>query len=205
MNGGKCIHLSDHEIYWYVLFVQTGSEERLIKRLKESLNCEDFIPFVPKKTCVFRRQGKKSLFQKTCFPGYVFIESSKQVLEFTKHVYPITKKLEEAYRFLSYGDYCDIAMHEEERIALSKIFGNDYCIDISFGFQEGDSIRIETGSLTGYESKIIKINKGRREAIIALRMFGNIIPVSVGFEIIEKMTARHFCSKSLPRGFAKEY
>jgi transcriptional antiterminator NusG len=155
--------MSEEEIYWYVLFAQTGAEERLVERLKIMLNGEGYLPFVPQKTCVFRRQGKKSLFQKICFPGYVFFESDKPAEQFIKYTYPIIYEHKEAYRFLCYGDKQDIAMREEERIILSRVFGADKYIDISKGFKEGDSVKVISGALVGNEGMIQRINKGRQE------------------------------------------
>jgi transcriptional antiterminator NusG len=177
----------ENKVYWYVLFVQIGAEERLAEKLKERLG-EKHFPFVPVKTCVFRRQGKKSLFQKPMFPGYLFIESNKPALDFMRYIFPIVYKQKEAYRFLCYGDKCDIAMRDEERIALSRILGNERKIDISIGFREGDSVRVISGPLKNNESKIVKINKNRNEAVISVPMLNDMIPVSVGIEFIEKIT-----------------
>ena len=177
----------DNEIFWYILFVRTGAEERLVERLKDKLGGESYLPFIPQKTCVFRRQGQKSLFQKICFPGYVFIESDKPAKEFAEQALPVVYGIKDAYRFLCYGDRYDIAMLEEERAALSRVLGNDHCIDISKGFKEGDYIKVISGSLMGQESLILRINKGRQEAVIVVEMFGTVVPVSVGLEIIEKI------------------
>lgn len=176
------------KIFWYVLFVRTNAEDRLVEKLRQKLD-EDFRPFVLKKTCVFRRQGEKSLFQKICFPGYVFIESAQPPEKFIEYALPIVHKLKDAYRFLCYGDGDEnnIAMQEEERVALSSIFGADYCINISTGFKEGDAIKIVSGALVGKESTILKINKNRSQATIAIGMFGTIVPATVGIELIEKV------------------
>ena len=174
------------KVYWYVLLVRTGAEERLLEKLKRRLGGR-CVPFVPMKTCVFRRQGKKSLFQKPIFPGYLFIESDKPVLEFRWYIFHVVYREKEAYRFLYYGEREDIAMREEERIALSKLLGNERKLDISVGFKEGDSVRIISGPLAGNESKIVRVNKSRNEAVVSVRMFNDVVPVSVGIEFMEKI------------------
>jgi len=184
-KGRRCAML-DNKIYWYVLFVRTGAEERVAERLKRNPACSSFRPFVPQKTCVFRRQGQKSLFQKICFPGYVFIETELPAAEFISQAFPVVYKLREVYRFLNYGNESDIAMRDEERIVLSQVFGKESCIEISMGFKEGDSIRVISGALEGKESKILRINNNRHEAVIEINMFATATLVSVGIEIIEK-------------------
>ena len=48
----------------------------------------------------------------------------------------------------------------------------EYCMDASVGFMEGDFVKVISGALEGIESKIIKINKQKRTAIIEADMFG---------------------------------
>src|SRR5262245_48194000 len=117
--------MTDTDVYWYVLFVRTGAEDKVAERMMiqfSSINCRTF---VPRKTCIFRRQGRKSNFNKICFPSYVFIESDKPPEEFIQYAFPITYHLSEAYRFLNYGERFDIAMRGEERDSLSRILGSN--------------------------------------------------------------------------------
>jgi transcriptional antiterminator NusG len=176
--------MTNNDVYWYVLFSRTGAEEKLVDILREITADRGCFPFVPKKTCVFRRQGQKSFFQKVCFPGYVFIESDKSAEDFISSFFPVVHKINHAYRFLSYGQRYDIAMREDERIALCSLLGKNHCMDISIGFKEGDSIRIVSGALAGSESRILRINKNRKEAIVSIEMFGSKVEVSVGLDII---------------------
>jgi len=177
----------DEKIHWYVIFVRAGTEERVAMRLNKELGSHGFLPFVPKKTCVFRRQGKKSLFEKICFPGYVFIESDKPPAEFLNYFFLNIRKIKEVYRLLDYGDKIDIAMRNDERMALGRVLGSDKRIDISKGLKEGDNIKITSGALAGNEGMIQRINKVKQEAVIGVSMFSTMISVSVGFEVIENI------------------
>lgn len=76
---------------------------------------------------------------------------------------------------------------QRERYMHPEIFVESYCINISKGFRKGDSIKIISGSLTGYESKIIRINRNRRIAVVALDILGKIVETSIGLEIIGKI------------------
>ncbi|MCL2717823.1 MAG: antiterminator LoaP [Lachnospiraceae bacterium] len=179
--------MSVDNLYWYVLFVRTGAEERVVKHLTNELGSDSYLPFVPQKTCIFRRQGKKSLFQKICFPGYVFIESDKSAGELLQYTYPAISKMKDSYRFLCYGDKINVAMRAEERIILNRILGADKRIDISRGFNLGDTVKVISGALVSNEGMILRINKNQNEAVIRISMFGTVISVSVGLEIIEQL------------------
>ncbi|MDR2546982.1 MAG: antiterminator LoaP [Lachnospiraceae bacterium] len=176
-----------NELYWYILFVRTGDEECIVKRLVRDLEDKDCLPFVPKKTRILRRQGKKTLIYKTCFPGYVFIESHQSSLDFIKNISPIIRNIKNAYRFLSYGDKDDIAMHEEERVFFSNLINDEHCIDVSHGYKEGDSIRVTSGPLVGRESFIVKTNKRRNEATIETSLFGTKTQVTLEMSVIERI------------------
>ena len=64
---------------------------------------------------------------------------------------------------------------------------NDRCIDISKGFQVGNSVKVILGSQMEQESIIQRINKGKQEVVISVAMFGTAVPVSVGLGVIEKI------------------
>lgn len=185
--------MPNDNLYWYVLFVRTGCEEKLVAALKASFDKSVAIPFTPTKTGVFRRAGKKSLFQKICFPGYIFIESTLPPLALAKYSFVILNRQKDIYRFLSYEGRFDTAMRESEREALSKLLGKERSIDISMGLREGDCVKIISGPLLGLESRIVKIDKNRQNAVIIINMFGDELEMSVGLSIIEKTCSKiHF-------------
>ncbi|BCJ96192.1 transcription termination/antitermination protein NusG [Anaerocolumna cellulosilytica] len=172
---------------WYILYVRTGCEEKIQKILQKRLNNEYFLPFIPMKKVVFKQKGITYIEKKSCFPGYVFIQSKYEENEFIKLVFPIMQCIEDVYLFLHYENKYDIRLREEERVYLNKIMGSDYCIEHSVGYIEGDKIRVVSGVLMGMESKIKKINRHKREAIIEVFMMGDNRRLSVALEVLEKI------------------
>jgi transcriptional antiterminator NusG len=78
-------------------------------------------------------------------------------------------------------------MRENERTALKKFLGNDFVIDISKGYKEGDFVRVTSGPLIGNESRILRLNRNRQNAVLELNLFGSTVEVSVGLELVEKV------------------
>jgi len=178
--------MEDSKVNWYVLFARTGTEERLAEQLNYEFTDEIGISFIPKKIAIYRRKGVKSRFEQKCFPGYVFIESAKPLEEILNRMTPIVYRQKNAYKFLHYGENKnDIAMHEEERIALSALFNAERIIDISKGYKEGDTVKIVSGALVNREGIIQRVNVSRKEVVIAVYMFGAITSLTVGLEMIE--------------------
>lgn len=178
--------MADKQINWYVLYARTGAEEKLVEQLKNEFDKDHYLPFIPKKTVIYRRKGVNKEFQQICFPGYVFLESDKPSEEVINDSKNIIYKLKNAYRFLSYGDKSDITMREDERLALSKLFGPECSIDISKGFKEGDKAKIISGALFDFEGTIKRINTSQKQAVIGVWMFGTVTDVIVGLEIVYK-------------------
>ena len=177
---------SGEKVCWYVLFANTGSEDRLVELLNKNLDSKIIRSFVPKAEHVFRRKGIKSRFKKICFPGYVFIESALPLEIFLACTFPVIYKLKDAYKFLNYGKKTDIAMRDEERISLSNFLGDDKLVEISIGYREGDSVKVISGPLVGNEGTILRVKRNRNEADIMVKMFCDMVPATVGFELIEK-------------------
>ena len=174
--------------YCYVLFVRGGDEEKVCRILVRKLGDEFFLPFVPRKTMVYRRQDKFFKVPRLCFPGYVFIQSDFPPMVFLKYTFPHLYPLKEVYRFLYYGsDRFDIALKEHERVELLRIFGDEFTIPCVIGVMVGERIHIISGPFVGIEGTIKKIIPRKREVVVELPIFGNNNQARLGLDIVEKV------------------
>ncbi|MEH2955939.1 antiterminator LoaP [Candidatus Merdisoma sp. JLR.KK011] len=166
---------------WYVIQVRTGTEREIIRQ------CQTVIPketleksFLPCFEEMKRYQGAWHKEQKLLFPGYVFLISGdpEQLYRSLKPVIGLTK-------LLKTGDQI-ISLTEPEIQFLLRFGGTEQLVKMSTGFVEQDQIIILDGPLKGMEGYIKKIDRHRREASLELPMFGRILDVKVGLEIIGK-------------------
>jgi len=176
---------------WVILFVRTGLEEKIVRVLKERLNAGEYLPFLPTKETPRRSRGIICKECKLLFPSYVFI---KTVIEADL----IAEKLKSAlvgivcrkniYSILHYGDdEKDVVMREQERLHWERLFDSNFCITGSLGFIEGDVIRITSGALVGMESRIKRINRHKREAVVEMEIMGAVRQVMVMLEVAVKV------------------
>jgi len=121
------------------------------------------------------------------FPSYVFVESQLSSSEFIQQSRKIILSSKDVIRLLSYGDYDEIAIREDERVSLLKLCNMNNCVESSIGIIEGDMIFIKEGPLMGRESIIKKIDRHKRQAIICLDFMGAIRQISVALQIAEKI------------------
>ena len=175
---------------WIVLFVRTGSEHALKILLSEKLIKEEFTPFLPIRESLYRRNGICQKIEKILFPGYIFLKTTLKAEVVINEMWLNLKdtiKDKNIYSILNYGkNKNDIIMKEHERISWENLLDSNGCIAGSIGLIEGDSVQIIDGPLIGMESKIKKINRHKREAIVEVEMMGHIKEVKLYLEVIEK-------------------
>lgn len=174
-------------MYWYVLFVRTGREYMAEQFLKNRLDTNLFMPFIPMLETLFKISGQIRKEIRPLFPGYIFVESAIPSIEFMKKMSRVISTRKEVIRILRYGDSNEIALREDEKNMLLSLCNDDYCIESSRGIMVGDRVYIKEGSLMGKESIIRKINRHKKRAIIEMNFMGDIRQVSVALEIVEKI------------------
>lgn len=172
---------------FYVLFVKTGKEECIKELLERRLDLNKHLPFLPSKINWFVKKSVKNKQNQICFPGYIFIESNCDAVEFLMDVSQLIKRISDAYYFLYYENKSQIMMKKEEQLSLRKLLGVNHCIEESIGFIEGDKIKITSGVLIGHESSIKKINRHTREALLEINIMGDTRQIKVALEIVKKI------------------
>lgn len=170
---------------WYVLFVQTGKEYKVEKFLTKCLDSNVFSPFVPMHEKLYKISGTIRKEVKPLFPGYVFIESEIPDQDFIKYIRNMIFASSDIISMLKYSN-TEIAMRASEMFMLISLSNADHCIKSSSGVIEGDRINIIDGPLKGWESKVRKINRHKRQVWIEIEFMGDIRLVCVALEVVKK-------------------
>jgi len=170
---------------WVILFVKTGSEEKLKPMLAEKLDTNGFLSFVPIKETPYRSKGVIHKTRKPLFPGYIFVQTEVESELIAKKLKTALKGTKDIYSLLHYGnDENDVAVRESERLFWERLFDADFCIPGSVGFIEGDKIEVTSGALMGLEGQIKRINRHKREAVVEMNMMGAKREVTLMLEIV---------------------
>ncbi len=151
----------------YCIMVKTGSEEKFKDAAAQKLaQCGDGSKFYFFKKPMQARSG--STFIEPLFPGYIFMETEK--LERT--TIEALKGINGFYHFLF------------DNAKPQKLNGNDLTYYSSFRsisevlgisrarFDENQRIKIVEGPLTGFEGKIIRVNRRCKRVTVEIELFG---------------------------------
>lgn len=180
--------------YWYVLYVKTGSENRVVqdisrfavKRGREG----DVEPFCPESEFYYRskedRRLGKTYRKRPLFPGYVFVETTMTSPEFLREFGTYARGADDVIRILRNGNSEYVALSDDERRRLEFLLRGKRCFEHSIGVIVGDKVIVHDGPLKDLEGAITRINRHNRTAEIELEMFGGTVKARVALEIIEK-------------------
>ena len=166
---------------WYVMQVRTGTEESICRQCRNIIGSEVlercFIPYYEEKK---RYEGKWHTQEKILFPGYVFMITDKieELSLWLRQVIGLTKLLGTGKEI--------VPLTSDEEHWLLKIGGRKQKVEISEGIIGAGTLRITDGPLTGMEESIKRIDWHKRKAYLEVEMFGRVVEVQVGLEVVEK-------------------
>lgn len=169
----------------YVLFVLGKSENRIKEYINKHTFHEAIVPVVVK---LLKRKATVIREEKILFPGYVFVRSELQTQTFKAYAQQNLYNLPGFIKILSYKESELDALSLDEIRFLQPFFKNKGEFEFSIGFIEDDQVVITSGPLVGLESKIININRHKKQARLQVTLFNEIKEINVSLEILSKLT-----------------
>lgn len=177
--------------YWYVFYVRTGKENRVVQDIARFADTKGFTaeviePFCPQTETYYRAgiDGKRYR-KRPLFPSYVFVETQLDQKAFLAEFGSFVYSSQDIIRLLSSGKD-NIVLPDNERMRLEFLLRGKRYVERSVGFISGDRVTITGGALMGCEGMITYINRHNRYAEIELDMFGGKTKARVALEIVEK-------------------
>lgn len=181
--------------WWYVLFVKTGTEYKVVTDMQRTLNSSisiyEFDCFCLESERFFRSKKQRILGnvykKRPLFPGYVFIETNMPAKDFLIAYSNVIYNATDIIKLLHSGDYTNIALPTFERQQLEFLYRGKRILEHSVGYKEGDKVVIKYGALVEREGSIRYINRHNREAQVEFELFGKKISARVALELITKI------------------
>ena len=167
---------------WYAVQVRAGKEhivaELCRKQIGNDILKECFVPMYERKR---RYEGMWHKEELRLFPGYIFMVT-EQIHELFKNL----KEIPELTKILGVGNEF-VPLKDSEVKFLRETGGDKYLLKVSEGYITGKQVIITSGPMTKLVGEIKFIDRHKRMAIIQTEMFGRIMDIRLGLEIVTKV------------------
>lgn len=177
--------MNDHR--WYVLQVQSGYENHVVKELQRRVNAEDKQNeiekiLVPVEQVVEMARGKKREIDRKFFPGYVLIkmamnDSLWHLIKKVPRVIGFVGGKSEKPHHISEKEAEDIMQRIQEGISKPKP---------KVLFEPGEVIRVIDGPFADFNGVVEGVNYDKNKLSVAVLIFGRSTPVELDFSQVEK-------------------
>lgn len=170
------------DAHWFIVQVFRGYEEKILQRSQIK---EDFKVFYPKRKKVKAIKGENTIEVQALFPGYLFVETKRDAQSFFHFYKDVLSPLEGCVKILKHKENIEV-LWPEEKIWIQSLLNEENVLENSKGLKVDDKVIITDGPLVGLESRILKIDRHKRIAILNFNLLGNLQEIEVGLEVISK-------------------
>ncbi len=161
---------------WYVLYVRSRHEKKVEDLLKEN-HLESFLPMV---TTVRKWSDRRKIIEVPLFPSYVFVKINSS-MDFHKAL-----SMNGACTFIKFGNEF-ARVTEEEILKIKLCIGSDELTDIKTSsklFKVGETRMINSGSLSGIECEVLKVNNTNKIVVRINSLQQNIIASIPSYNLV---------------------
>ncbi|HUW40678.1 MAG TPA: antiterminator LoaP [Rectinemataceae bacterium] len=170
----------------YAIHVLTGNEDDYIKKLRPLLGGKRL--FAPKRMLAIRRHGATRKRLAPIFPGYVFLECEDLIADLD--TYWAARRTAGFIRFLRDNSSPQPLSDRDRDLLLHFMSFGEYADTSKVSFDEHDKIVVLDGPLKGLEGMIVKVDRRRGRAKVALSLYDTGRLIDFGFEAVERITGR---------------
>ncbi|MFK7756873.1 MAG: transcription termination/antitermination protein NusG [Flavobacteriales bacterium] len=181
--------MSDLNFKWYVVRSISGKEKKVKEALESEINAlglKDYVQqiLIPTEKVYQIRNGKKTIKEKSLFPGYILMEAA--LIGELPHV---VKNMTNVIGFLGAkkgGDPVPLRQSEVNTILgkVDEIAENDS--ELSVPFIVGETVKVIDGPFNNFNGVIEEINQEKRKLKVMVKIFGRKTPLELGYMQVEK-------------------
>jgi len=171
---------------WYALQVYSGSElsvKKAIENLKRELHLEDKIGeiIVPTEEVIEVKNGKKKIFERSIYPGYVFLEA-----DLDTELWHKIQSLPKVGRFIGESKKPTPLKKEDIELILEKA-KTKTAPKPKVSFEEGEIVRINEGPFANFTGEVEDFDYEKGMLKLNVTIFGRSTPVEIHYTKVEKI------------------
>lgn len=154
---------------YYILFCQTIKTEKVCKRLNEKEELFAYIPRMEK----YIRSLDKIVDDIVMFPGYLFVESELDQLDFNTLLLKLDGKRDGIIKELRKVGVSSLR-HDEIKL-LDQLLDDKKILRMSVGYKKNNKTVVLDGPLTSFQDNIVDVDVKDRLAILNISVLNRNI------------------------------
>ena len=179
--------VSDPNLRWYVVRVQSGREESVKDGLLRRVNAAGLQTkitnvIVPTEKVTEIRSGRKTVREKKLYPGYIMIQMLQD-----KDAWFLVRETPGIGDFLGLKEPIPMAEHEVNKMLVEQTGAEEEKPRIKIDFQKGDTVRVKEGAFENFDGIVEEINAQKGLVGITITIFGRATRVDLEYWQIEKI------------------
>ncbi|MCX6198543.1 MAG: transcription termination/antitermination protein NusG [Bacteroidetes bacterium] len=170
---------------WYVVRVISGQERKIREHVLLEVNRSKWDKIVlnilvPTEKIYTIKAGKKTIKEKTLFPGYVYmeVEDKKMSQEMWSHVRQVHGVLG-FLGTLSHAEVFKLLGKADEMLEAGETIAEPFIMN--------EDVKIVDGPFNDFIGTIEEINNEKKKLKVVVKIFGRKTPVEVSFMQVEKI------------------
>ncbi len=166
---------------YYAIQVKTGTESKYLRLAGPRFSGGEERLLWPRRKLRIRRRGRYRDVEASIFPGYIFLETDK----LSASTYWILRRTNEFLQFLPGNRRIEPLGGPDEALLRHFLSFGEVLEKSKVYFDENKRIRVLQGALKGLEGRIVKVDRRKRRAKVALALYENSFLIDFGFDVLE--------------------
>jgi transcriptional antiterminator NusG len=167
---------------FFVIQVRTGREQEYLQRAREVLSAPGQAIRWPRRNLRVRKGGLWRDRVAPIFPGYLFLQADGVPPE----LYWRMRRLSGFLRFLKDNQHIEPLGPRDREILVHFLSYGEIVDRSKVVFDENRRIRVISGPLKSLEGRIVKVDRRKGRARVALELYEDAFLIDFGFDCLEE-------------------
>ena len=186
-NEQKIVEKKTNSARWYVVYVHSGCEKAVVKRLEEKIkkfHAEDSFEeiLIPTQEATEIKNGKKVSVEKKFFPGYVLIR-----MVMNDDTWHMVRDIPLVSGFLGSRTKPSPVTEKDADALLHRLESNDQSLSTGLSYEVGEQVKVCEGPFASFNGVVEKVDDEKQRVKVSVSIFGRPTQVDLEFTQVEKL------------------
>lgn len=180
-------------MFWYVLKVQSGREDRIRESLERRVAIDGLEHLfgeiiVPTERVSEIKGGKKRVSERKLYPGYLMIHMVDPTLPENERAWFLVRETPGVGDFTGAGGQpVPMQEHEVERMLGRETSKQEEQPKLKIDFQPGEQVKVKEGTFENFEGSVDSVDEASGRVTVMINIFGRSTPVELEYWQVESV------------------